>query len=182
MSSFLYFAYGSNILESRLLPRCPSANVEGLAVAKGYTVEFSKSSNDGSGKASLIAISEQLWWGRLFRIQTNELPLLDSAEGAGYGYERHENFSVWLSGSDEPTIATTYLADHRKPELVPYDWYLALVLAGHWEASLPDEQVQTIRNTSYSVHGVLEHKERKKAISALQTSGFDSINQVLDKT
>ena len=51
--TFLYFSYGSNMLTERLRARCPSANCIGIATATGYALEFSKSSVDGSGKATL---------------------------------------------------------------------------------------------------------------------------------
>lgn len=52
--TFLYFAYGSNMLPTRLLGRCPSARVVGTGVARAWSLAFSKASKDGSGKATLV--------------------------------------------------------------------------------------------------------------------------------
>ena len=52
--SFLFFAYGSNMLTDRLRERCPDARPLGAAIARGYVLSFSKRSRDGSSKATLL--------------------------------------------------------------------------------------------------------------------------------
>lgn len=52
--TFLYFAYGSNMLPARLLGRCPSAKVVRTGVARAWSLAFSEASKDGSGKATLV--------------------------------------------------------------------------------------------------------------------------------
>lgn len=54
MDTFLYFAYGSNMLTSRLLARCRSAKTVGLATCLGHRLTFEKRSIDGSGKATML--------------------------------------------------------------------------------------------------------------------------------
>jgi hypothetical protein len=55
-ASFLFFAYGSNMLTERLRERCPDARPLGTAIARGYLLSFSKRSKDGSAKATLVAV------------------------------------------------------------------------------------------------------------------------------
>ena len=52
--SFVYFAYGSNMLPVRSKGRRNSAHVITTAMAEGYTLEFSKPGKYCSGKATLI--------------------------------------------------------------------------------------------------------------------------------
>ncbi len=54
MHTCLYFAYGSNLLSTRLTARCPSARVVGVAMTADWTVSFTKPGGDGSGKAGLV--------------------------------------------------------------------------------------------------------------------------------
>lgn len=181
MSKFLYFSYGSNILEQRLVDRCPSAKPAGLAIAKDRTVEFSKSSKDGSGKASLIYCQGESWTGRLFEVDISERHALDRKEGKGYGYDRVDDFGVHSLEENGRVIVTTYLADHRIPDLLPYDWYMALVVAGHLEADLPSQQLKWLLNSRHDVHLEEEHQGRQEALSALSASGFASLEDAFRK-
>ena len=117
------------MLHSRLQARCPSAKPLGNAKAQGYRLEFSKKSVDGSGKATLVASDDgSKIPGILYTISDEDQVKLDRAEGAGSGYERLNDFLV--ETEDGPKIAITYLADMTESNLIPYDWYLALVVAG----------------------------------------------------
>ena len=69
--SFLFFAYGSNMLTERLRERCPDARPLGAAIARGYVLSFSKRSKDGSSKATLLTTTDgakQDAYGVLFEI------------------------------------------------------------------------------------------------------------------
>ena len=70
----VYFAQGSNMLLERLKARCPNAQPLGHAWVKQFRLSFSKKSNDGSGKATLIeaaGLGNEVH-GALFRIPLNE--------------------------------------------------------------------------------------------------------------
>ena len=110
--TFFYFAYGSNMLTTRLRSRCPGAILAGRADADGYAVEFSKPSKDKSGKATLRQAAGGRTAGVLFEIPEAELGLLDSHEGVGSGYERCDAFPVRLVDSGEVTQAAATL-QHR---------------------------------------------------------------------
>jgi hypothetical protein len=92
--TFLYFAYGSNMLPARLLGRCPSARAVGLGVARGWNLEFSKASKDGSGRATLVPAPASAIPGVIFEIDLTEREKLDKHEGVGLGYRRDDTFAV----------------------------------------------------------------------------------------
>ncbi|WP_371228096.1 gamma-glutamylcyclotransferase family protein [Roseovarius sp. 2305UL8-3] len=162
--SFLYFAYGSNMLSSRLTARCPSAKVIGLGTAKYWNLEFSKKSIDGSGKATLISTTEtSRTTGVLFEIGASDLNELDRFEGAGY--ERSDKFSI--ETDDGPLSATTYLASERHSDMVPYDWYLALIVAGALEHKLNDAHTARLRMATRKPDQNLTRKSRNAALKAL---------------
>ena len=149
LNSFSYFAYGSNMLLERLQQRCPSAQCEGIAIAHGYEIEFSKISKDTSGKATLKNSNdnEAGAYGVLFTLQGDDLTKLDRAEGLGFGYDRINDFSVRRLVDDELIKAKTYLAPpaYLDNGLLPFDWYLNLVVAGAKQNGLPSDYVRDLR-------------------------------------
>ena len=135
--TFLYFAYGSNMLTERLCAdkRCVSARALGVAYADGHKLEFSKLSKDGSGKGALVRSEGARAYGVLFEIDDGDLRALDREEGRGYGYERKEDFVVRFADTAELVTAKTYLATRHDPSLRPFDWYLALIVAARGSMS-----------------------------------------------
>ena len=173
--SFTYFAYGSNMLPARLKARCSTARVIGTAHAHSFGLEFSKPSKDGSGKATLIKseLREVATPGVLFEIERSELRNLDRAEGAGYGYDRDDSFRVTCASTGATLTATTYIAGTTKPELEPFDWYLALVLAGSHHHALQDEHLRRLRAINHVVDSDHGRKGRIEALEALSQHGYD---------
>ncbi len=88
--TFLYFAYGSNMLSRRLKAanRAPSAEPVGTGFVLNYTLTFNKRSTDGSGECDMQASADSgaMVRGVLYRISAVEKRALDRAEGVGYGY------------------------------------------------------------------------------------------------
>ncbi|MEZ0018208.1 gamma-glutamylcyclotransferase family protein [Sinorhizobium fredii] len=170
--TFLYFAYGSNMLPARLKARCASARVIGPATAKGFRLDFSKRSTDGSGKATLI-VHEGAAPGVLFEIAKSDLAPLDRAEGAGKGYDRVDGFRVVNAVTREPITATTYLASAPEADLKPFDWYLALVIAGAHHHALGDQHLAELRLIEWLNDDDFRRKSRIEALQALTAHGFD---------
>jgi hypothetical protein len=179
--TFLYFAYGSNMLAERLAHRCPSASIIGPASAAGHRLTFEKAGADGSGKAMLEADAseEACVPGILFEISLSDLPSLDQAEGAGAGYDRIDSFPVIASGDGEAIMATTYVATSVNQGLKPYDWYLALVIAGARQHDLEEQHLKELRHTEYIIDDKPNRKARLVALRALQSSGHPDHHQLL---
>jgi Gamma-glutamyl cyclotransferase, AIG2-like len=177
--SFLYFAYGSNMLSERLAARCPSARPLGHAVARGFVLSFSKRSVDGSAKATLIASqdSARTVHGVLFELARGDLPGLDAVEGLGIGYDRDDAFPVMLATDGHEALASTYLAPVRARDdgLVPYDWYLALTVAGALQHGLPDSHIAGLRAMRIVPDPDPGRATRLEALELLRRSGFDGV-------
>lgn len=169
--TFLYFAYGSNMLSSRLQLRCPSANKVETATAAGYELNFSKLSKDKSGKGALVKNEKSIAEGVLFEISKSELPKLDAAEGKGYGYERVNDFRV-TTKDGRIHNTTSYLPQNTNDQLKPYDWYLALVLAGAMENSVSKEYLHKLKYVSFIHDPINDRKTKLEAIEALKLAGF----------
>jgi gamma-glutamylcyclotransferase (GGCT)/AIG2-like uncharacterized protein YtfP len=180
--SFLYFAYGSNMLPARLVARCPSAQLIGVATTHEFDLEFSKRSKDGSGKATLVPGNDLATPGALFEIQKSELNALDRAEGAGSGYDRLESVSVQLRQSSEKVTATTYIASLTDMQLKPFDWYLALVIAGAQHHTLGEDHLRKLRLHEHVIDDDHTRKSRQDALEALSLHEHHDHNALLRKS
>src|SRR5580700_2546298 len=120
-NTFLYFAYGSNMLTQRLCERVSSAHPVVAASLSGYRLSFHKPSIDGSGKCNIDPSDNlnDVVWGVLFEIDKDQEKILDGFEGKGY----LESF-IEVSGFTE---VKTYTANRTDPTLVPYHWYKDIV-------------------------------------------------------
>lgn len=170
MSTVLYFSYGSNMLVERIRKRCASAKVYGKAQIENYSINFSKRSIDGSGKATLSTDTGGLVYGVVFELHENELAKLDQAEGAGNGYHRHNSFMVRMDGSQEQLRVATYIADpiYICHSLRPYDWYVRLVVAGAQQHKLPFEYIEEIKRLPSDADPELNRKSRLEALTLLE--------------
>ena len=117
--------------------------------------------------------------GVVFTIAHEELEILDQVED---GYRREDHFDVRMDGTGERLGVSTYIAlDEKKdPELKPFDWYLALSIAGALEHKLPEAVIATFTNTSYWTDS--DTNRQSDALGILRAAGIDSIEQVLGLT
>lgn len=172
MPSFLYFAYGSNMLTERLAARCPSA----WAICIGrlspcYDLVFCKRSVDGSGKAGVIerpdSTSGAQTYGVIFELSGSDRDALDRYEGDGYA--RHDAVSV-NTGSGGSLVCTSYIAqsDALEPQLKPYDWYLAVVIAGAKQHKLPDAYIEALQAVPSQPDPNRDRKTRLEVLDILQ--------------
>ena len=174
MATFTYFAYGSNMLLERLQKRCKTACFLGVAIVHGNTLAFSKKSEDGSGKATIArtASDDTVLYGALFEIDLNERPSLDRSEGADY--DRKDEFVVRRVDNDEELTVTTYIAKHDAMEknLIPYDWYKQLIVAGAWQGKVPDSYLARLKAIESIPDPCPERTKRKEALAVLKEFGW----------
>lgn len=170
-----YFAYGSNMLPARLQRRCASARFSCVATLPRHHVSYSKISADGSGKATIVSSTDAAAtaYGVVFHLAHEDMPILDGFEGRGKGYERLENVTVFALGDRQPMTVTTYIAEphHIDERLQPFNWYLALVLAGARHTGLPDDYLQKLAATSAIGDPNPNRKTRQEALAILAEIG-----------
>ncbi|NVJ49746.1 MAG: gamma-glutamylcyclotransferase [Gammaproteobacteria bacterium] len=137
-----YFAYGSNMSIARLKARVKSAVSHGCYVLKKHDLKFHKRSKDGSSKCDAFFTSNQedKVYGILFEIDPAHKPLLDKAEGLGFGYSEKQ---VKVQSNDGARIlAVTYYATDLVDDLEPYTWYTEHCLIGAREGNVPQEYIE----------------------------------------
>lgn len=169
MTEATYFAYGSNMLPERLLRRCASANLVSAAVVPGFALTFDKIGRDGSGKATLTpsGVRGVAVHGAVFQLSTCDLAALDGIEGSGYG--RVADLTAMLPGSAQPLLVTTYVAHvhARDTSLLPFDWYVDLIVCGAEAIGLPYEVLKRMRATPCRTDPIPERPARLEALEIL---------------
>lgn len=175
-STFLYFAYGSNMLTTRIADRCPSAKRITSAYAKDHELVFEKRSVDKSGKATLVRAKGNNCPGVIFEINATERAALEEFEGPGY--VRNESFPVIRADGTAGTVAT-YLAQEVAAGLKPYDWYLALILAGCEEHELDVGHIAKLRQIETLTDPNPTRKTSQAALQALTRSGITDFKTLL---
>lgn len=165
--TFLYFAYGSNMLSARLKDRkrCPSAAPLGMASLSGHRLMWHKpSTKDLSGKCDVVPASEdEVAHGVLYRISESERAALDREEGAGpKGGYKAVTLSVVHDG--KKVDAASYQATVSDPSLKPWSWYRALVVAGANEHDLPSEYIDALAGVEAPLDADTARHEANMAI------------------
>ena len=166
----LYFAFGSNLLTSRLQRRCPSARVVTRALAPGHRVVFEKLSEDTSGKATLVTCKgPDLAVGVVYELSKGDVDELDAFEGPGY--RRVDAFPVTCLDTGQGLQSCTYVAKEMVPGLRPYDWYLAMIVAGLAEHDIDERYAEQLRMTAYDTDPQRLRQTRQNALQDLAGVG-----------
>ncbi|MBW4532107.1 MAG: gamma-glutamylcyclotransferase [Aphanothece saxicola GSE-SYN-MK-01-06B] len=165
MALCLNFAYGSNMLTARLRQRVPSARPLGVGVLRAHELNWHKVANDGSGKCDIVtaADSSRLVYGVVYEIPLAEKHRLDRAEGLGFGYEEQTK-TVDLAGQRIDVQA--YVAARIDPDILPYSWYRALVVAGAMEHNLPSAYIDGLRRVP-----VIQDPDQKRHAEHMSIAG-----------
>ncbi|MBS0225817.1 MAG: gamma-glutamylcyclotransferase [Proteobacteria bacterium] len=172
MATLRYFAYGSNMLRERLVARVSTAKAAAVGVVRDYRLDFAKVSVDGSGKGDMVSSPGSEVLGVLYEFDGDQKADLDKHEGGHYMAR-----AVVVSTSSGLETAWAYMAEpHRRdPSKVPYDWYLALIIAGARQGGLPVAYVQALEATAFDVDGKEERATRLEALAALAEAGMTGV-------
>jgi len=132
----LYFAYGANVHPGWLRRRIPGAALVGAAALPGHRLAFRKRGRDGAARSDACpsdAPGASLP-GALYRVQRQDLDHLGAA-GAGYRAAQ-----VQVDSAGGMVTAVTWRADSSEiiDDLLPWDWYVALIRAGAVILELPE--------------------------------------------
>jgi gamma-glutamylcyclotransferase len=159
-----YFAYGSNMSSRRLKARVAGARIRCTARLVGYRLCFQKIGRDGSAKcdAEPTVGAEEIVYGVVYRIPSEQRPRLDACEGLGQGY-RAAKVRLLCDNGDELT-AFCYLATRIDPTLRPFDWYREHVLRGAREHGLPSAYRAVIAAVPIWLDRDLGRRERELSL------------------
>lgn len=142
----LYFAYGSNMLASRLRDpqRAPSAKLYGIGALHHHRIAFHKRGRDGSGKCNAIftGCADNCVWGVLYTLPDRDLDALDHAEDTARGGYARRTLDIRIAPTNTVEAAgyvagATFIDD----SLYPFDWYVAFVVEGARRNQLPQDYI-----------------------------------------
>jgi len=169
-----YFAYGSNMLTTRLSARVDSVSNPRRYALSSYKLCFNKRSADGSAKCNIMRSDKpgDVVHGVIFDIDEEQIPNLDQYEGVGYGYTKKQ-FRLCIDRIEHDVLAYIADANYIDDTLVLYKWYLDLIVAGAEEHGLPRDYASAICNVQFKTDPESHRKTRIEALTALKKYGED---------
>ena len=119
--SFLYFAYGSNLLTDRIRINNPSALARGVARLSNYKLEFNSISKKwGGAVATINPDKNEDVWGVLWELDIIHMATLDKQEGVPKVYNR-KNIEVEMVDGTKVQAITYFMVkpqvEDRRPSM-----------------------------------------------------------------
>ncbi|XP_072880161.1 gamma-glutamylcyclotransferase-like isoform X2 [Hemitrygon akajei] len=109
---FLYFAYGSNMLQERLQLLNPSAMRVSVGCLKGYKLAFGKwnkrENRWGGGVATILPSPDDEVWGVVWCLKSNDRQSLDDQEGVQNGIYSPIEVKVQQQDTEEELTCLSY--------------------------------------------------------------------------
>lgn len=133
-----YFAYGSNMNESRMSDRCPGAIPAGIAKLEDY-----KFALDSEGNATVLKSAGSHVWGFLWDISEEHKKNLDIKEGIHTGAYRDSYILVEQDTIQTEALIYISLREPNEGNRVPE--YEDMVIQGAMQRGLPDCYIQELR-------------------------------------
>ncbi|XP_068590655.1 gamma-glutamylcyclotransferase isoform X1 [Cebidichthys violaceus] len=152
--TFLYFAYGSNLLKERLQLKNPSAKVHCVASLKDYRLVFGNYKGLASdrwhgGVATIEHSPGDEVWGVVWRMSMSDLESLDGQENVTLGAYTPMELSV--KTKEQELICRTYIMNSCV-YAPPSPQYLKVIMMGAEQNGLPkdyQEKLRTIKTNTY---------------------------------
>lgn len=142
MKKLHYLAYGSNLYPRRLQYRVPSAQVIGTVGLMGWQLKFHKCGLDASAKCNIVQTGKtaDVVYGAVYEMLASEKNELDKVEGLNSGYSLAQIEITELGTAFFYQAENEYIDD----ELLPFDWYKELVVAGGRFHAFPETYLAQI--------------------------------------
>ena len=143
----LYFAYGSNILESRIKKRCPSARrVEQKVYVDDYKLVFDRLGDYGKsgGVASIIPSLGSRVYGNVYMISNDDLLELDKIEKGPKGNSYYERKIAVKTMENQFLECQSYFS-YPQGSFKPTEKYLKYIIDGAIESDFPSEYIENLK-------------------------------------
>ncbi|CAL4101429.1 unnamed protein product [Meganyctiphanes norvegica] len=153
-NSFLYFAYGSNLLTDRIHVNNPSARKVDVGKLKDYCLGFDYFSQRWKGAAATIMKEKgQHMYGVLWELDDEHMKSLDEQEGVEKGiYEVHP-VTVEITNGELVQARSYKIIRPPETDKRPSKVYMDVILKGARENGLPEEYIkylESIEHNGYS--------------------------------
>uniref|UniRef100_A0A672PBE8 Gamma-glutamylcyclotransferase b n=1 Tax=Sinocyclocheilus grahami TaxID=75366 RepID=A0A672PBE8_SINGR len=147
-STFLYFAYGSNLLKERLQLKNPSATVYCVAKLKDYKLAFGNHKGLASqrwhgGVGTIEHSPGDEVWGVVWRMNMSDLESLDRQENVKMG--TYSPVEVNVATSRQDLSCRTYIMNSCV-YAPPSPQYLQVIVMGAEQNGLPEDYQDKLRS------------------------------------
>ncbi|XP_026139177.1 gamma-glutamylcyclotransferase [Carassius auratus] len=147
-STFLYFAYGSNLLKERLQLKNPSATIHCVAKLKDYKLVFGNHKGLASqrwqgGVATIEHSPGDEVWGVVWRMNMTDLESLDRQENVKMG--TYSPVEVNVSSIKDDFSCRTYIMNSCV-YAPPSPQYLQVIMMGAKQNGLPEDYQEKLRS------------------------------------
>lgn len=153
---FLYFAYASDLLESRLKSGGgPTARLVTVGKVKQVRFAYSQESKVWRGGVADIVPTdndEDEVWGVVYRLADEDLPALDKQKGVGKSDPLYQRITVTVHDGDNDnelqciTYAMVPARRGSSEEYLPSKQYRTCLLQGAKQAKLPKHYIAHLQN------------------------------------
>ncbi|CAD6217241.1 GSCOCG00004741001-RA-CDS [Cotesia congregata] len=161
--TLLYFAYGSNLLESRLHIANPNATFFDIARLEDYRIDFVGNSKVWSGSVgTIVELPGCHVWGVIWELPASEISNLDRQEGVHTGKYKAFNVSVTTPEGEtfecrtykqsldpEEIVELDQLPDNRLPSMA----YIKVIIKGAKQKKLPEEYIKFLESIKFNPEG-----------------------------
>lgn len=138
-----YFAYGSNMKESRLHKRDVPTFDHKVGHIENYAFRYNKIGVDDTGKGNIIEKQGSKTRGVFFKIHLSDYLHLHERYEVGYR-------QIEIEGSSNKKLirAKSFIAlpENVEDQMIPSPEYQDIVIVGAREKGLPEEYIQYIEN------------------------------------
>ncbi|XP_006903180.1 PREDICTED: gamma-glutamylcyclotransferase [Elephantulus edwardii] len=146
--SFLYFAYGSNLLSERIHLQNPSATFCCVARLQDFKLDFGNPQGKESptwhgGIATILQSPGDEVWGVIWRINKSHLSSLDKQEGVSSGMYAVIEVTVCTQEKKEITCRSYQMQNYDS--VPPSPQYKAVICMGAKENDLPLDYQQKLK-------------------------------------
>ncbi|VDD76249.1 unnamed protein product [Mesocestoides corti] len=149
---FYYFAYGSNLLNQRIILSNPTALFVGVGRLANHRVAF-RSRDEAcawgphSATATIEPSVDDCVYGAVWTLALDNMGTLDKQEGVPRLYRPLEVTVTVPSRGNESIVCRTYKMLNATPGL-PSPYYLDIILRGAVQSGLPQEYIAELRKHS----------------------------------
>eukprot|EP00090_Calanus_glacialis_P003268 TRINITY_DN12421_c0_g1_i1.p1 TRINITY_DN12421_c0_g1~~TRINITY_DN12421_c0_g1_i1.p1 ORF type:complete len:186 (-),score=78.48 TRINITY_DN12421_c0_g1_i1:50-568(-) len=165
--TFLYFAFGSNLLTERIQINNPSAVFRNIAKLRDHKLDFNYFSQRWQGAAAtIIPTLDSQVWGVLWELDMEHLETLDMQESVPTVYNR-KTVEVELQDGTKEEAFTYFMVKPEEEDKRPSYVYKDVIVRGAEEHNIPQEYLDWLRGIEDNgyrgdVNVALDLKERSK--------------------
>ncbi|XP_014488440.1 PREDICTED: gamma-glutamylcyclotransferase-like [Dinoponera quadriceps] len=155
-NTFLYFAYGSNLLAKRIRLNNSTAVVKSIGYIKNFRLDFQRYSKRWHGaSATIVETNDSIVWGVVWELDKCNLPTLNRQEGVQDNIYHAMSVDV-ITPNGTTLNCRVYQQCHNpteymKPADLPMDrkpspLYLETIIKGAQENNLPDDYIKFLKS------------------------------------